>query len=373
MGSNLLSGGLVIVVAAVLWLLYLIPTWLRRREYSATERNAVKLQQTLRILAQAAEVPEPVANEARARRMAVTQRALRKVEKLESRKDRLHAEKLAKAEAELRASERARAEAVARAEAAAEAEVRAWAEAEARARAAARQAKIDAAVRAAREAGVHTAKGSSSARAARRGRLGASGFLAVGVAGAVLSVVFGLSSVFALVGGLLALAAVAVLAAIANRQAAARAAAAAIRRSGRSVPPGAVYDHAFRDEGVAVERHAEAETWTPQPLPRPLHLARGTVAASTMAAVTAAAELRRAQVRAEIEARYSSLGAEVTPLPTAPRRPTGVQSVPLETTAAPGAGPQQSALAARLAAMGVVGDGATESIDVAAALVRRRA
>ena len=52
------SGGtaILIVIAAALWLLYLVPMWRRRREYLATERNAIRLQQTLRIMAHAAEV-----------------------------------------------------------------------------------------------------------------------------------------------------------------------------------------------------------------------------------------------------------------------------------------------------------------------------
>jgi ABC-type multidrug transport system fused ATPase/permease subunit len=53
--SGGLSSGAMLALAAGLWLVYLIPTWLRRREYLATERNAVRLQQTLRILAESAE------------------------------------------------------------------------------------------------------------------------------------------------------------------------------------------------------------------------------------------------------------------------------------------------------------------------------
>lgn len=53
-----LGGGIMLAVAAVLWLAYLLPSWLRRREYMATERNAVRLQQTIRVLAETAQVPE---------------------------------------------------------------------------------------------------------------------------------------------------------------------------------------------------------------------------------------------------------------------------------------------------------------------------
>lgn len=54
------GGGIMLLVAAVLWLAYLLPSWLKRREYLATERNAVRLQQTIRVLAETAQVPEVV-------------------------------------------------------------------------------------------------------------------------------------------------------------------------------------------------------------------------------------------------------------------------------------------------------------------------
>jgi hypothetical protein len=72
-----LGGGAIIAFAAVLWLLYLTPTWLRRRQYLATERNAVRLQQTLRILAETADVPDEVRAEVSARSVAEQHRALR--------------------------------------------------------------------------------------------------------------------------------------------------------------------------------------------------------------------------------------------------------------------------------------------------------
>jgi len=65
-----------LALAAGLWLVYLIPTWLRRREYLATERNAVRLQQTLRILAESAEIPTEVRAETSAKSVAAFQRSL---------------------------------------------------------------------------------------------------------------------------------------------------------------------------------------------------------------------------------------------------------------------------------------------------------
>ncbi len=77
-----LGGGVLLVIAAGLWLLYLVPNWLRRREYDATERNAVRLQQTLRVLAETAELPEPVRIEATARAAAQTAKAVAERQKL---------------------------------------------------------------------------------------------------------------------------------------------------------------------------------------------------------------------------------------------------------------------------------------------------
>lgn len=72
------SGGtaILIAVAAALWLLYLVPMWRRRTEYLATERNAIRLQQTLRIMAQTAEVPAEVRAELTARDVAAQRRSL---------------------------------------------------------------------------------------------------------------------------------------------------------------------------------------------------------------------------------------------------------------------------------------------------------
>jgi hypothetical protein len=69
------GGGLMLAIAAILWLVYLVPNWFKRREYLATERNAVRLQQTIRVLAETAEVPAAVRAEAAARQLALQQRA----------------------------------------------------------------------------------------------------------------------------------------------------------------------------------------------------------------------------------------------------------------------------------------------------------
>ncbi len=73
------SGGgtaILVALAAVLWIAYLVPVWRRRSEYLATERNAIRLQQTLRIMAHTAEVPEQVRAELHARDIAQHERSL---------------------------------------------------------------------------------------------------------------------------------------------------------------------------------------------------------------------------------------------------------------------------------------------------------
>lgn len=66
-----------VAVAAVLWFLYFVPTWMRSREYRDTERTATRLQQTLRIMAETAELPDQVRVEASARDAARHERVLR--------------------------------------------------------------------------------------------------------------------------------------------------------------------------------------------------------------------------------------------------------------------------------------------------------
>ena len=66
---------IMLAVAALLWFFYLVPTWLRRREYLATERTATRLQQTIRVMAETAELPDEV-------RLAATAREAARLERL---------------------------------------------------------------------------------------------------------------------------------------------------------------------------------------------------------------------------------------------------------------------------------------------------
>lgn len=90
-----LGTSLVLIVAVVLWVAYLVPVWTRKREYLATERNAIRLQQTLRIMAESAEAPEEVRIEADARTIAVQQKAVAKEQRLKQAME--HAKAVARA------------------------------------------------------------------------------------------------------------------------------------------------------------------------------------------------------------------------------------------------------------------------------------
>lgn len=68
---------IMVAIAALLWFLYFVPTWMARREYLDTERTATRLQQTLRIMAETSELPEQVRVEVRARDAARHERVLR--------------------------------------------------------------------------------------------------------------------------------------------------------------------------------------------------------------------------------------------------------------------------------------------------------
>ena len=52
-----LDGGIMVALAAGLWLVYLMPSWFKRREYAAVEKTNVRRQQALRILQETAPVP----------------------------------------------------------------------------------------------------------------------------------------------------------------------------------------------------------------------------------------------------------------------------------------------------------------------------
>lgn len=77
MANGVLGGGLIFVVAALLWAAVLVPNWMRQREFRAAEQNALRLQRTLRVLAETSEVPQEVRVEATAKQALAHEKLLR--------------------------------------------------------------------------------------------------------------------------------------------------------------------------------------------------------------------------------------------------------------------------------------------------------
>ncbi|WP_426624887.1 hypothetical protein ACPPVW_02015 [Leifsonia sp. McL0607] len=377
MNGDVMGGGVVVAIAAVLWLAYLVPVWLRRREYLATERNAVRLQQTLRILAETSELPDEVRVEATAKTVAEQQRILRKAEE----------RRLATARAEAAAHAR-REQAIAeeRRHAAEEAE-RAAAEAialERASRAAAAQR-----ARALAVASAHPVLSAQRRRRLRRSRALCTMLLVASLAGLAIGAALLLSAgawLLSAVSGAVALAALGMLSRL-SRSARATAAPVPFVPAAPASPD--LYDHAKHDLPV---QEALRQSWTPRPLPKPLHLSPGTVAAAAMASVDAAAELRRAAARADFERKATAAteAAPVAPAPVAPApvAPAPVRLRPVAPSAPAAAGaPREVESAPAVAhpvaveetvpnlysAMGIVGSVDDGALDLDAVLRRRRA
>lgn len=257
---------MIIALAAVLWLAYLVPTWLRRREYLATERNALRLQQTLRIMAETAEVPQQVRAEASARDAALQERVLRKQ--------------------------------LQRTAALAEAQNAAVARAAAR-----RLAETQPAIAA------DVAVTSSASRRLRRSRAITSVILLAAFAATTVGgIQFAASGAWSLlvVGSAVTLGSVAMLAQMAS----VGRARAALARGLRSRPP--VVAEARRR--VVVPPAPVQTTWTPVPLPKPLYMTRPAPERTLVTSLEAAAELRQAAADAERRLREAHDAPEVTPI-----------------------------------------------------------
>ncbi len=80
MGGQVLGGGVILLVAVALWLVYLVPTWHSRHQYYSAERNAVRLNQAIRVLAETSETPGEVHLELNARTALQQQRLARRLQ-----------------------------------------------------------------------------------------------------------------------------------------------------------------------------------------------------------------------------------------------------------------------------------------------------
>lgn len=71
---------MIVLVAVVLWLVYLLPSWHSRHQFTSAERNAVRLNQALRVLAQTSETPGEVRLELTARTALQQQKLARRAQ-----------------------------------------------------------------------------------------------------------------------------------------------------------------------------------------------------------------------------------------------------------------------------------------------------
>ncbi|MDQ0728714.1 hypothetical protein [Microbacterium sp. W4I20] len=115
MDGPVLSGGVIVLVAVLLWMLYLLPSWRGRFQYNAAERNAVRLNQALRVLAETSETPNEVRFELNARTVLAQQKLAKRVQaereaaELESLREELAATRADPAVRRARARRRVRA------------------------------------------------------------------------------------------------------------------------------------------------------------------------------------------------------------------------------------------------------------------------
>jgi hypothetical protein len=314
-----------VAVAAALWVTYLMPTWARRRQYLATERNAVRLQQTLRILAETSEIPQEVRVETNARGVSAQQKLL------------------AQAEEDARIASKAAGDAAA----------------------AARRAAVLRA--AAARPKVLTPAG--KAKRLRTMRALASLVLLIGLVAAVVGATLVAAGTWTLLAGGLVAAVAAVstlsrLAAVSRASRAPRAAADthAVPAGRRAPGTGQRFEPVHFDEAPV----AQPSPWTPQPLPKPLHLSPGSIAQAAMASVDAAAELRQAAAEAELQRRAVAMAEAIAPSEVTPiTRPVAARAAAAKATPA--------AVPSRFANMGIIGDTEPGMTDLDGVLRRRRA
>ena len=284
MGGQILGGGAIVFVVAVLWLVYLLPTWQTKMRYNAAERNAVRLNQALRVLAESSETPGEVRVEL-SRQEAAKQWRL--VKRLEAEDDRLR-EEYDQAEVERRRRENE----------AKLARTKRDAEASQLAR------EIAAEERRQELAALRTDPRLRRARARRRVRLAAT---ALAVTGLVVSAVGAWQFAMTSTWTLLAAGAAALVLALGMHRRMATVAARAARRLPVTVEAAPV-----RVEPRSQILDSADRGWTPRPLPAPLTATAGSRASD---AVDAARERDRVAQAAREDAARERIARRQEPVP----------------------------------------------------------
>ena len=228
--TDFLGGGLVFAIAAVLWIAYLVPSWLRRKTFIATEQNTARLQQTIRVLVESEDAPAVIRAEVSSRGVHEQHKALREAE--------------AKARAAVAAQEAAKV-------------------------LAARDPREVAALAKHRR---RTQRLIASIILFVSILTTAAGATLIGYTGSLTLMWIGVGSIAASLVGLRVLA--------------------RPMRTASGAPVSARKPSAFVDYASGIE--APTREWTPQPLPRPLHLEPGSLARATVDSASMAARIRQA-------------------------------------------------------------------------------
>lgn len=273
---------MMVAIAALLWFLYFVPTWIARREYLDTERTATRLQQTLRIMAETAELPEQVRVEVTARDAARQERVLRARERAEERR----ADALA-----------ARAAATVRAET----------------RSAPRMPRTAASVSWTRDGAAPSTELAERARRRRRRAHRLATLLMI-----VATVTIGIQLLLVATTGITAGAwlvfatgaAFGIAGVTVRRRPDARSARPAVAARGHATSSAAQQPNASRD---AAERQESASGWTPVPVPAPLYLSKPEVQ-PVRPSPNLAAQLRAAALEADEALRAAHAEPEVVPI-----------------------------------------------------------
>lgn len=84
MGSGL-GTTLTLIIAGVLWLAYLAPALRRNREFEATQKNAIRINQALRAVAMTTEAPDEIETELSSREVLIRQRERERIEREQER------------------------------------------------------------------------------------------------------------------------------------------------------------------------------------------------------------------------------------------------------------------------------------------------
>ena len=266
MGGQVLGGGVIVFVAVALWLVYLLPSWQSRHRFTSAERNAVRLNQALRVLAETAETPREVHLELTARTAHQQQKIARQVQaqkaqtELAEAKARLEVARLEAArDRDLVKEQRAAAVELARAERAAAVEIAKAERAAALEKARAEQAAAVERAHAERAAAVSRPE-LRRARARRRFRLATTSFAALALVAVVaggIQAFFGAAPVLLSAGGVVLVLALIVLQRLSR--VAARATARPVVVTAERAPI------EVQDFGAAAP--APRPTWTPRELP----------------------------------------------------------------------------------------------------------